>query len=173
MEKDKSRTGKIVGMILVLIAFLLIGYGIHILIGNMNPEDAEAGTVVQTGLEEITPGENNDDIETERDDAEKSESATFDTIDSILRYDIPEGIAKRLNAAAFDAALVKYLKEEDLISAASGEESSYGLYRITTDGLITEDVNHDVFCFDLVVDDGSRTTITAAVGADHEYTFIR
>ena len=173
MDKNKSRTGKLIGMILVLIAFLLIGYGIHVLVGSMNPEVADNGADIQTDTKEIMQDQGSNDGVTERGETGKTEPTSFDTIESILSYDIPEGVAERLNVVAFDAALVKYLREENLISTASGEESAYGLYKVTTDGLITEDVNHDVFCFDLVIDDGNRTTLTAAVGSDHEYTFSR
>ena len=144
---------------------MLIGYGIHTVIGNEDPEKTDAKAAWQEEEEVF--------MSTETESEAKTETVSFETIDSILNYDIPEGIAERLNVSVFDEALKKYLEKEGLISTASGEESSGGLYQISCDGLLTEDVDHNVFYFDLVIDDGSRTRVTAAAGEDHEYTFSR
>lgn len=168
MEKMHRRAGKIVGMVLVLAAFLLIGYAVHAVFGRGAERIPIPGAGIQAENTEIVLED--DDA---RDVPEKGSPVSFDNIDSVLSYDIPEGITKKLNAAAFDAALVAYLEQENLISVSSGEEPGTSLYRVTCDGLLTEDVKHNVFYFDLVVDDGHRTMITAAAGEDHEYTFSR
>ena len=156
-------------MLLILAAFLLIGYGVQAVFADGHTDHTKTG---QASEEELDIDADMDEVsDGESDRTKEEEPVTFDNIESVMAYDIPEEIAERLNAKVFDHALVKYLEKNELISTASGDDSSIGIYSAVSDGLITEDVIHDVFFFDRVVSSGHRQIVTVAVGSDGEYTF--
>lgn len=157
MKQEQIR--KITGVVLVLLAFLLIGFAVHSMLsaGDTASNQPLQKTQETAGSEDKEYGE--------------IHPITFDMIDSVLIYEIPEGISERLNVMTFDQALTSYLKEEHLIEISSGEETPSGLFTVKTDGLLTEDVNRGVFFFDITIDNEQRSMITVAVGEDGEYTF--
>ena len=150
-------------MLLVLTAFLLLGYGIHSVFSDRSDMDSAGKAALQEETGDSLAADTSDGNET-------GDAQNLNQIGSILSYEIPDEIAGKLNAGRFDKELTEYLIQENVISAASGEKTPEKLYSVNCDGLITEDVNHDAFYFDLVVTGGHRQIVTVTAEGQ-EYTF--
>ena len=173
MKSDEDYRRRVAGMVIILAAFLIIGFTIRSLFFSNddtarrdnyvsseeeNKEQIESAGGEDNGLDVSGSGGSEETIP-----EQNAEIMELNEISDEVEYDIPEEIQKMIPVEKFATEFEAFLNEADLMTQDTKAES---------DGVITIDYENDEKMFSLTLNNHARTVITVKIDGDENIEFL-
>ena len=184
---DKKR--KMFGLALVVICsfFLVFNLIVDKFIDKKNEKASESSMQNEESYSDVNSSDvadiiNNIDAESEKQEEgpglfpaeppeDEEDDASFEELNSILRYILHDEIKQILEPKRFDQELLNFLTEQKKIETASFDANATGIFTVQSIHYLKIELNNEVYMFDIKIDNQDRTIITVAVDTNGQYAF--
>lgn len=172
MKSDEDYRRRVAGMVIILAAFLIIGFTVRSLFfsnddarrDNYVSSEEESGEQTgstgskDNGLSVSESGSGDESIP-----EQNAEIMELNKISDEVEYDIPEEIQQMIPVEKFATEFEAFLNEADLMTQDT---------KVKSDGVITIDYENDEKMFSLTLNNHARTVITVKIDDDENIEFL-
>lgn len=169
MKADEDFRRKVIGMILILFMFLIIGYVVKTFVfGVIDDKNENAGSssdYTVTEEESTVSGrpENQEEEYAGVNGSEEQKDIDINEYASTVHFNIPEEIQRYIPLEKLAKEFEAFMVEADLLTENT---------RADSDGCITLDFENDLRTFNLTLNDYSSTVVNVTIDKDDEISFL-